>query len=94
MQRCYPRFTDALRSPRMRGRDANLGDLTYDNQGQLASWQNAQSNPTSTASSIYDGEGNHVQQVATTNGTPTTTTSYIGSLEEVSTFSSTTTTTA
>ncbi len=67
--------------------------LSYDNAGQLATWQNTPTAPTSTAQYLYDGEGNRVQQVATTGGV-TTTTSYIGSLEEISTTGATTTTTA
>ncbi len=67
--------------------------LSYDNAGQLAAWQNTPTAPTSSAQYLYDGEGNRVQQVATINGV-TTTTSYVGSLEEVTTSGSTTTTTA
>ncbi len=63
--------------------------LGYDALRRLISWQNAPSSPTSTASYAYDGEGQRVQQSVTSNGT-TTTTSYIGSYEEVSTTSGTT----
>jgi YD repeat-containing protein len=70
--------------------------LGYDNEGQLATWQNAPSSPNSTDSFLYDGEGNRVEQVATS-GSVTTTTTYIGALEEISSPSnapSSTTTTA
>lgn len=56
--------------------------LAYDNQGQLAAWLSAPTSPTSSASSLYDGEGQRVQQAATSGGT-TTTTTYIGSQEEM-----------
>ena len=46
--------------------------------GWLATWQNTPSNPTSTASYWYDGEGQRVAQ--TLNGT---TTYYVGSDEEI-----------
>jgi hypothetical protein len=36
--------------------------LTYDNEGRLTAWQNAQFSPTSTDSYLYDGEGNRVAQ--------------------------------
>ncbi len=66
--------------------------LGYDNEGWLVTWQNAPSSPTSTASEVYDGEGNRVLQQDTTNGT-TTTTTYVGNLEEVGVTGSNTTTT-
>ncbi|HEX8967828.1 MAG TPA: RHS repeat-associated core domain-containing protein, partial [Chloroflexota bacterium] len=66
--------------------------LAYDNQGQLAAWQNAPSNPTATDSFLYDGAGQRVEQVATSGGT-TTTTTYIGAVEELATTGSTTSTT-
>jgi RHS repeat-associated protein len=76
------------------GSSPTSAQLAYDNVGQLATWQNAPgSSPTQSASYLYDGEGNRVEQVATSNGT-TTTTSYIGSLEEIATSGGTTTTTA
>jgi hypothetical protein len=65
--------------------------LSYDNTGQLSGWQNAPSNPATTASYLYDGEGHRVQQVVTSGGT-TTTTTYVGALEELATTGSTTTT--
>jgi YD repeat-containing protein len=67
--------------------------LSYDNVGQLSGWQNAPTSPTTTASYLYDGEGQRVQQVVTS-GSTTTTTTYVGSLEELATTGSTTTTTA
>ena len=67
--------------------------LSYNNEGQLASWQNAPSSPTATDTFLYDGEGNRVEQIATTSGT-TATTSYVGALEEVTTSGASTTTTA
>lgn len=67
--------------------------LAYDNEGRLAAWQNAPgSSLTQSASYLYDGTGQRVQQVATSSGA-TTTTSYIGSLEEVTSSGGTTTTT-
>jgi RHS repeat-associated protein len=66
--------------------------LGYDAEGRLAAWQNAQSSPTSTASYLYDGEGNRVEAVTTAGGTSTTTT-YLGNTEEVATTGGTTTTT-
>jgi YD repeat-containing protein len=69
----------------------NGGVLTYDALQHLLTWQNAATNPTSTTNYAYDGEGKRVQQTSTVNGTATTT-SYIGSYEEVVTTGSTTTT--
>ncbi len=66
--------------------------LGYDLLHRLISWQNTANNPTQTASYAYDGEGSRVQQTSTASGS-TTTTSYIGSFEEVSTTGSSTTTT-
>jgi hypothetical protein len=54
--------------------------------------QNAQSAPTTTTSSGYDGASHRVEQVATS-GSATTATVYVGGDEEVSTSGSTTTTT-
>ena len=45
---------------------ASQQQLTWDNEGRLTSWQNAPSSPTSTAHYLYDGEGNRVEQQATT----------------------------
>src|SRR5262249_43993537 len=53
--------------------------LTYDNEGRLTAWQNAPSNPTSTAAMAYDGEGQRVA-LKVNGGTPTY---YLGTLEEV-----------
>jgi len=66
--------------------------LTYDNEGRLTAWQNAQSSPTSTDSFIYDGEGNRVEQQSVVSGA-TTTTVYVGAVEELKTSGGTTTTT-
>ena len=49
--------------------------LSYDNEGRLASWKNAPSSPTtSTDAFASDGEGNRVAQKAVSNGVTTTTT--------------------
>ncbi|HEX6797113.1 MAG TPA: RHS repeat-associated core domain-containing protein, partial [Ktedonobacterales bacterium] len=66
--------------------------LSYDNERRLASWQNQPSNPTSSTSNLYDGEGNRVEQLVT-NGAATTTITYVGDLEELSTTAGMTTTT-
>jgi RHS repeat-associated protein len=66
--------------------------LTYDAEGRLAAWQNAQSSPTSTASYLYDGEGNRVEAVTSAGGVSTSTV-YLGNTEEVATTGGTTTTT-
>jgi YD repeat-containing protein len=66
--------------------------LSYDAEGQLVTWQNAQSNPSTTAGYLYAGEGNRVEQQVTTGGT-TTSTVYVGSIEEVATTGSQTTAT-
>jgi RHS repeat-associated protein len=66
--------------------------LTYDNEGRLTQWQNAQSSPTSTDSFLYDGEGNRVEQQSAVSGT-TTTTVYVGGMEELKTTAGSTTTT-
>jgi RHS repeat-associated protein len=50
------------------------------------------SSPTSTAAYLYDGEGNRVEQQTTQGGT-TTTTIYVGGLEEITATGTTTTTT-
>ena len=68
--------------------------LTWDAEGRLAAWQNTRSGPTLTAQYLYDGEGNRVvQQVTDSTAGTTTTTSYIGSLETVTSNGTTTTTT-
>ncbi|HET9849978.1 MAG TPA: RHS repeat-associated core domain-containing protein, partial [Candidatus Dormibacteraeota bacterium] len=56
--------------------------LTYNPQGSLAIWQNASSSPTTVANFLYDGQGNRVEQQLSQNGT-TTTTIYVGNLEEL-----------
>jgi RHS repeat-associated protein len=71
---------------------ATGAQLSYDNEGSLAAWQNTPSNPTTTAGFLYDNQGSRVEQQATQNGT-TTTTIYVGNLEQVATTGSTTTTT-
>jgi RHS repeat-associated protein len=67
--------------------------LGYNNEGELASWQNAPSSPSTTAQFLYDGQGQRVEQSVTQSGS-TTTTVYVGNAEEVSTTGGTTTTTA
>lgn len=73
--------------------------LGYNSEGQLTTWQNAPtspSSPSSTDANLYDGEGNRVEQQVTTGlpGSPiTTTTVYIGNIEEVSTASNSPTST-
>jgi RHS repeat-associated protein len=68
----------------------NGAELTYNTDGQLSNWQNQPSNPTTTASFLYDAQGNRVAQQTTSGGT-TTTTVYVGNLEEDATTGSTTT---
>ena len=66
--------------------------LTYDNEGRLAGWQNTPSAPTTTDSFLYDGEGNRVEQQTTTNGSIITSTVYVaGGLEEITSTGGTTT---
>jgi len=62
--------------------------LAFDPEGMLANWQNTPSAPTTTAAFLYDGQGNRVEQQVTQNGT-TTTTVYVGNLEQVATTGST-----
>jgi RHS repeat-associated protein len=70
--------------------------LSYNLEGYPVSWQNAPSSPSTTDSYLYDGQGNRVEQQVTT-GLPsnpvTTTTVYIGNVEEITTTGSSTTTT-
>jgi YD repeat-containing protein len=54
--------------------------LGFNNEGELASWQNAPSSPSTTAQFLYDGQGQRVAQAVTQGGT-TTTTVYVGSVE-------------
>lgn len=63
--------------------------LGFNNEGQLASWQNKPSSPTTTGAFLYDGQGNRVAQQVTSGGL-TTTTVYAGNVEEDSTTSGTT----
>jgi YD repeat-containing protein len=67
--------------------------LGYTNEGELASWQNAPTSPSTTAQFLYDGQGQRVEQ-AVTQGGSTTTTAYVGGVEEVATSGGTATTTA
>jgi RHS repeat-associated protein len=66
--------------------------LSYNTEGQLASWQNTPTSPTTTAGFLYDGAGQRVAQQVTQGGA-TTTTVYVGGGEEVASSGSTTTTT-
>ena len=54
--------------------------------------QNAPSSPTSTDDNLYDGSGTRVEQQSVVSGT-TTSSVYVGNLEEVDTSGTTTTTT-
>jgi RHS repeat-associated protein len=67
--------------------------LGYNNEGELQSWQNAPSSPSTTAQFLYDGQGQRVEQ-SVTQASATTTTVYVGNLAEMSTSAGTTTTTA
>ena len=68
--------------------------LTYNAAGRVTSWQNAPSSPTTTDGFLYDGEGQRVEQQVKVNGV-TSSTLYLGTVEEVAlTPSGTTTTTA
>jgi RHS repeat-associated protein len=65
--------------------------LTYNNEGQLSKWQSPTPQmPTSSATFLYDGQGNRAVQQSTS-GSTTTTTVYVGALEEDATTSGTTT---
>lgn len=64
--------------------------LTFNNEGQLANWQNEPSSPTTTAAFLYDGQGNRVAQQVTAGGSATTTI-YVGDVEEDATAGTTTT---
>ena len=69
---------------------ANTGQqLSWDSEGRLAAWQDGPTSPTTTASYLYDGEGQRVAQKVTTSGT-TTTTTYVGRLAEYTTTGGTT----
>ncbi len=65
--------------------------LAYAADGTLTTWQNAQANPTTTATFLYDGDGSRVAQQVTQNGTATTSV-YVGNLAQLITTASTTTT--
>lgn len=54
--------------------------LTYDALNRMIAWQNAPSNPTSTAYDAYDGEGHRIWQQTSNGGTTTTTSYYCGSI--------------
>jgi RHS repeat-associated protein len=56
--------------------------LSYDAEGRLVHWQNMPTAPSSSVDDLYDGEGNRVVQRATVGGS-TTTTIYLGQLEEI-----------
>jgi RHS repeat-associated protein len=64
--------------------------LSYNNEGELSGWQNLPSNPTATASFLYDGQGNRVAQ-QTVSGGVTTTTAYVDDIEEDATTGGVTT---
>ena len=75
-----------------RSSSTNTGaQLSYDAEGRLVAWQNAPTSPTTTAGFLYDNQGNRVEQQVTQSGT-TTTTVYVGNLEQVSTTGTSTTT--
>ena len=80
-----PEFSRGTGSP-------NGAQLAYNNEGELAAWQNAPSTPGTTAAFLYDGLGQRMAQPVTQGGT-TSTTVYVGDVEEVATSGSTTTTT-
>jgi RHS repeat-associated protein len=67
--------------------------LGYNNEGELTTWQNAPTSPSTTDSFLYDGHGQRVAQQVTS-GSTTTTTIYVGGVEEVATSGAATTTTA
>ena len=56
--------------------------LTFDTEGRLTGWQDAQSSPTNTETMAYDDEGNRVAQQSASGGV-TTQSVYVGSLMEV-----------
>ena len=67
--------------------------MSYDVLRRLATWQNVPgTSPSQKDTSVYDGEGQRIQQIVTNSGT-TTTTNYIQGIEEIATTGSTTTTT-
>ncbi|HKA50379.1 MAG TPA: hypothetical protein VKK19_12390 [Candidatus Dormibacteraeota bacterium] len=81
-----------LQLKRAAGPGPTGAQLRDNNEGEMAGWQNQPASPSSTATYLYDGQGERVvQQVS--QGASTTTTIYVGDVEEVSTTGSTTTTT-
>lgn len=66
--------------------------LSYDNVGQLSNWQDKPSSPSSSAAFLYDGSGQRVAK-QTMQGGVTTTTVYVGKVEEVATTGTNVTTT-
>ena len=68
--------------------------MAYDaHAGGWLTWQNVPgTSPSQKDTSVYDGEGQRIQQIVTNSGT-TTTTNYIQGIEEIATTGSTTTTT-
>jgi RHS repeat-associated protein len=66
--------------------------LTDNTEGELTAWQNAPTNPTTTTSNLYDGEGDRVEQQVTGGGASTTTL-YVGDLEQLATTGGSPTTT-
>ncbi len=74
------------------GSSSEGAQLTYDSSGQLVGWQDKPTHPSSTASFLYDGQGQRVAQ-QTQDGSNTLTV-YVGNIEEVTTDGHTTTTSA
>jgi RHS repeat-associated protein len=64
--------------------------LSYNNEGQMSVWQNLPSNPTASAAFLYNAQGNRVAQ-QTVSGGVTTTTAYMGNMEEDATTGGVTT---
>lgn len=58
------------------GQTQTGAQLSYDNERRLATWQNAPTNPTSSTSNLYDGEGHRVEQQVTNGAVSTTITTY------------------
>jgi RHS repeat-associated protein len=74
----------ALNQPTSCGGSSSNGQvLTYDIQGRLSTWENKVVSPTQTEDALYDGAGNRVATLSTSNHDGTTLTVYIGNLEEV-----------
>src|SRR5205823_8792402 len=85
------RYSGSLTAGGCGGTSGSPAQLSYDTEGRLANWQNATSSPTATDAFLYDNQGQRVAQQAVQGGT-TTTTVYVGNLEQVATTESTTTT--